>query len=110
MKKAQKSTRKTDVGPAHPPRISLTIYPFDTGVREKLGYMATNHFFAEGIFGFQHFPAGTRSACDLYQFSANGKAYLTGSGANRPVVYAGIGGDKFSPGSTYFGGMSVLGC
>jgi len=69
-----------------------------------LEYIATSHFSAEGVFGYHHFPAKVGNALDLYQFSANGKLYLTTSGPLRPFVNGGIGGYKFSPGSTYFGG------
>jgi hypothetical protein len=79
---------------------------FNTGFSLNAGleYIATSHFSAEGIFGYHHFPAKVGSAVDLYQFSANGKAYLTTGGSLRPFVNAGIGGYKASPGSTYFGG------
>jgi opacity protein-like surface antigen len=79
---------------------------FNTGFSLNAGleYIATNHFSAEGIFGYHHFPANAGSALDLYQFSANGKVYLNGSGPVRLFVNAGPGGYKFSPGSTYFGG------
>ena len=79
---------------------------FNTGFSLNAGleYIATSHFSAEAIFGYHHFPAKVGSAVDLYQFSANGKAYLTTGGSLRPFVNAGIGGYKFSPGSTYFGG------
>jgi opacity protein-like surface antigen len=58
---------------------------------------------ADGI-GCHRFPAKIGSALDLYQFSANGKYYLTSSGPFRPFVNGGIGGYKFSGNSTYFGG------
>jgi hypothetical protein len=77
-----------------------TGFSFNTG----LEYIATNHFSAEGIFGYHRFPATAGSALDLYQFSANGKLYLASSGPLRPFANAGAGGYKFSPGSTYFGG------
>jgi hypothetical protein len=79
---------------------------FNTGFSLNAGleYIVTSHFSAEGIFGYHHFPAKVGSALDLYQFSANGKYYLTSSGPTRPFVNAGIGGYKLSPGSTYFGG------
>jgi len=79
---------------------------FNTGFSLNAGleYVATSHFSAEGIFGYHHFPAKIGSALDLYQFSANGKFYLTSSGPLRPFVNGGIDGYKFSPGSTYFGG------
>jgi hypothetical protein len=85
---------------------------FNTGFSFNAGleYMATTHFSAEGIFGYHHFPAKSAagtvlSDLDLYQFSANGKAYLSSGGPIRLFVNAGIGGYNFSPGgSTYFGG------
>jgi opacity protein-like surface antigen len=79
---------------------------FNTGFSLNAGleYIATSRFSAEGIFGYHHFPAKVGSAVDLYQFSANGKFYLTSSGPFRPFVNGGIGGYKFSPGSTYVGG------
>jgi hypothetical protein len=45
-----------------------------------------------------------RQFFESYQFSANGKVYLTCGGSLRPFVNVGIGGYKLSPGSTYFGG------
>jgi hypothetical protein len=79
---------------------------FNAGFSLNAGfeYIATSHFSAEGIFGYHRFPAKIGSALDFYQFSANGKFYLTSSGPLRPFVSGGIGGYKFSPGSTYFGG------
>jgi hypothetical protein len=79
---------------------------FDTGFSFDAGleYIATSHFSAEGIFDYHHFPAKVGSSLDLYQFSANGKFYLTSSGPTRPFVNGGIGGYKFGPGSAYFGG------
>lgn len=79
---------------------------FNTGFSFNAGleYIATSYFSVEGIFGFHHFPAKVGSSLDVYQFSGNGKFYLTSSGPFRPFVNGGIGGYKFSPGSTYFGG------
>jgi len=79
---------------------------FNTGFSLNAGleYIATSRVSAEGIFGYHHFPAKVGSAVDLYQFSANGKAYLTTGGSLRPFINAGVGGYKLSPGSTYFGG------
>src|SRR6266478_428898 len=79
---------------------------FNTGFSLNAGleYIATSHFSAEGIFGFHRFPAKVGSSLDLYQFSANGKYYLTSGGPFRPFVNGGIGGYKFNPGSTNFGG------
>lgn len=81
---------------------------FNTGFSLNAGleYIATGHFSAEGIFGYHRFTAKVGSgALNLYQFSANGKAYLTSSGPFRPFVNAGIGGYDFTPGgNTYFGG------
>jgi len=79
---------------------------FNTGFSLNAGleYIATNHFSAEGIFGYHHFPAKFGSALNLYQFSVNAKTYLTTSGSVRPFINGGIGGYKFSPGPTNFGG------
>jgi len=79
---------------------------FNTGFSLNAGleYIATSHFSVEGIFGYHHFPAKVGSALNLYQFSVNAKAYLTTSGSVRPFVNGGIGGYKFSPGPTNFGG------
>ena len=84
---------------------------FNTGfsLNEGLEYIATNRFSVEGIFGYHHFPAKVGSALNLYQFSVNAKAYLTTSGSVRPFVNAGIGGYKFSPGPTNFGGNFGMG-
>jgi hypothetical protein len=68
-----------------------------------LEYIANNYFSVEGIFGYHHFPGTITSDLNLYQFSVNGKTYLTG-GMLRPFVNGGIGAYKFSPGDTYFGG------
>jgi hypothetical protein len=80
---------------------------FDPGfsLNGGLEFIVNNHFSAEGIFGYHRFPgkAGVTDL-DLYQFSANGKVYLTSGGTWRPFVNAGIGGYKFSPGPTKFGG------
>jgi len=67
-------------------------------------HIATTHFSAEGIFGYHHFPVQIGSTLDAYQFSANGKVYLTSSSALRLFINTGIGGYKFRPGSTYVGG------
>lgn len=85
---------------------------FNTGFSLNAGleYIITDNFSAEGIFGYHRFPAKTvvgavLSDLNLYQFSANGKAYLTNSRPFRPFVNAGIGGYHFTPGgNTYFGG------
>jgi len=68
-----------------------------------LEYIATSHFSVEGIFGYHRFPAKIAGDLNLYQFSVNGKAYLT-SGTLRPFVDGGVGAYKFSPGPTKFGG------
>jgi hypothetical protein len=64
----------------------------DSGFSLNVGleYIATTHFSAEGIFGYHHFPAQAGSALDAYQFSANGKDYLTSSSALRPFINTGI--------------------
>jgi hypothetical protein len=79
---------------------------FNTGFSLNTGleYIVASHFSAEGVFGYHHFSSVIGSALDLYQFSANGKAYLTTSGSIRPFVNAGIGGYEFSTGSPYVGG------
>lgn len=76
-----------------------TGFSFNTGVE----YIANNHFSMEGIFGYHHVPGASPGSLNLYQFSVNGKTYLT-SGALRPFVNFGIGAYKFSPGTTKFGG------
>ncbi len=81
---------------------------FNTGFSLNAGleYMATSHFSAEGIFGYHRFTAKVGGgALNLYQFSANGKVYLSSGGPFRPFVNAGVGGYDFTPGGgTYFGG------
>jgi hypothetical protein len=80
---------------------------FNTGFSLNAGleYIVTSHFSVEGIFGFHNFPAKVgSSSLDLYQFSANSKFYFTSGGPLRPFINGGIGGYKFSPGATYFGG------
>ncbi len=54
--------------------------------------------------GITTFRVQIGSALDAYQFSANGKVYLTSSSGLRPFINTGIGGYKFRPGSTYVGG------
>jgi hypothetical protein len=68
-----------------------------------LEYILQPHLSLEGIFGYHHFPGSLLGDLNVYQFSVNGKTYLTG-GTVRPFVNGGVGGYKFSPGSTYFGG------
>jgi hypothetical protein len=80
---------------------------FNTGFSLNAGleYILTTRFSAEGIFGYHHFPAKVGSALDLYQFSGNGKFYLSSGGPFRPFINAGIGGYDFTPGGgTHFGG------
>ncbi len=78
---------------------------FNTGFSLNAGleYIATSYFSAEGIFGYHHFPGAIAGDLNLYQFSVNGKTYLT-SGTLRPFVNGGIGAYKFSPGPTKFCG------
>lgn len=78
---------------------------FDPGfsLNGGLEYIVNPHFSAEGIFGYHHFPAKIVGDVNLYQFSVNGKTYLT-TGKIQPFVNGGIGGYKFSPGSANFGG------
>jgi len=78
---------------------------FNTGFSLNTGleYIVTSHFSVDGIFGYHHFPAKIGSDLNLYQFSVNGKAYLT-TGSIQPFVNVGIGDYKFSPGSSYFSG------
>jgi hypothetical protein len=61
---------------------------FNVGFSFNVGleYIATSHFSAEGSFGYHLFPAQAGSALDIYQFSVNGKVYLTSSGALRPFI------------------------
>ena len=67
--------------------------------------MATSHLSVEGIFGYHHFPLRQGTSLNVYQFSANAKAYLTSPQNKwRPFVNFGPGGYKFSPGSGNFGG------
>jgi len=82
---------------------------FNTGFSLNAGgeYLLTNHFSVEGISGYHHFPGTITPDLDVYQFSANGKAYLT-TGRVQPFVNGGVGGYRFTAGSssssTYFGG------
>jgi hypothetical protein len=76
-----------------------TGFSFNAG----LEYIATSHFSVEGIFGYHHFPGAVAGDVNLYQFSANGKVYLT-NGNFRPFVNGGVGGYKFGSASTYVGG------
>jgi len=78
---------------------------FNTGFSLNAGleYVASNHFSVEGIFGYHRFPAKIAGDLNVYQFSVNAKTYLA-TGSVRPFVNGGIGGYKFSPGPTNFGG------
>jgi len=98
-----------DAGPAIPHGAFGNAFNTGFSLNAGLEYIVTSHFSAEGIFGNHHFPAKVGSALDLYQFSANGKYYLTSGGSLRPFVNAGIGGYKFSPGSSYVGGNFGVG-
>jgi len=93
-----------DVGGAFPHGTFGNAFNPGFSLNAGLEYMATSRFSAEGIFGYHHFPAKVGSALNLYQFSANGKVYLTSGGTIRPFVNGGIGGYKFSPGSAQVGG------
>ena len=93
-----------DAGPGIPHGTFASGFNVAFSFNAGLEYIATSHFSAEGIFGYQHFPAPAGNASDIYQFSVNGKVYLTSGGSLRPFLNAGIGGYKFSPGSTYVGG------
>jgi hypothetical protein len=58
-----------------------------------------------------HFPAKVRSAVNLFEFSVNGKVYLTTRGPVRPFVSDRTCGYKLGTGPTYFGrnfGAGVL--
>lgn len=82
-----------------------TGFSFNAG----LEYAATDYFSVEGIFGYHRFGGktiGPVSISDLntFQFSGNGKVYLSPPGAVRPWANFGIGAYKFDPGSTRFGG------
>jgi len=80
---------------------------FNTGFSLNAGleYLISSHVSAEGIFGYHHFPGKIAGDVNVYQFSGNAKVYLTPlPNKLRPFVNGGIGGYKFSPGSSYFGG------
>ncbi|HEY6190255.1 MAG TPA: outer membrane beta-barrel protein [Pyrinomonadaceae bacterium] len=81
---------------------------FDPGFSFNGGleYAVTDYFSVEGIFGAHHFENSLIGGnnVDLFQFSGNGKFYLTPPGSVRPWVNFGIGAYKFDPGSTRFGG------
>jgi hypothetical protein len=83
---------------------------FDTGFSFNAGleYMFNPNFSAEGIFGYHRFgsklPEATTNL-NIYQFSANAKAYFVAlPNKFRPFVNGGIGVYKFNPGSSRFGG------
>jgi hypothetical protein len=92
-----------DAGANIPQGTFGSVFNEGFSVNGGLEYIATSHFSVEGIFGYHHFPAKIGSDLNLYQFSVNGKTYLT-TGALRPFVKGGIGAYKFSPGPTKFGG------
>jgi hypothetical protein len=80
---------------------------FNTGfsLNSGLEFLINSHISAEGIFGYHHFPGKIAGDVSVYQFSANAKVYLTPpSNSLRPFINGGIGGYKFSPGASDFGG------
>jgi opacity protein-like surface antigen len=81
---------------------------FDPGFSFNGGleYAVTDYFSVEGIFGAHRFEnsfVGGNNV-DLFQFSGNGKFYLSAPGTVRPWFNFGVGAYKFDPGSTRFGG------
>jgi len=108
-------------GPGGPGRFALFLdaggnFPhgtfgqaFDHGFSLNAGleYILASHFSVEGIFGYHRFPGTITPDLNIYQFSGNGKVYLT-TGTFQPFVNGGVGGYRFSIGSgsssTYFGG------
>jgi hypothetical protein len=69
-----------------------------------LEYIFNPHFSAEGILGYHHFPAKVAGDINVFQFSADIKAYLSNNWPVRPFVNGGIGGYHFSSLGTNFGG------
>jgi hypothetical protein len=92
-----------DIGPNFPHGSFDSAFNTGVSLNAGLEYIAHPHFSLEGIFGYHHFPGSLAGDLNVYQFSVNGKSYLT-NGNIRPFVNGGVGGYKFSPGSTYFGG------
>jgi hypothetical protein len=92
-----------DVGPSFPQGTFGKV--FNTGVNLDAGleYIVHPRFTIESVFGYHHFPSSAGAGSNVYEFSVNGKTYLSGA-VFRPFVNGGIGGYKFSAGSTYFGG------
>jgi hypothetical protein len=93
-----------DLGANFPQGMFSNVFNNGFSLNAGLEYMATSHFSAEGIFGYHRFPAKTGDSANIYQFSADAKAYLMTTGKIRPFVNGGVGGYAFSSGSTYFGG------
>jgi hypothetical protein len=80
---------------------------FNTGfiLNAGLEFIIATHFSLEGIFGYHNFPARLAGNLNIYQFSGNAKVYLNGpQNKLRPFVNGGIGGYRFDPGATNFGG------
>ena len=92
-----------DLGANFPQGTYSTLFNNGFSLNAGLEYMATSHFSAEGIFGYHYFSAKAGGSGNVYQFSADAKAYLL-TGNLRPFINFGIGGYAFSPGSTHFGG------
>jgi hypothetical protein len=92
-----------DLGANFPQGTYSTLFNNGFSLNAGLEYMATSHFSAEGIFGYHDFSAKAGGSGNVYQFSADAKAYLL-TGNLRPFINFGIGGYAFSPGSTHFGG------
>jgi len=92
-----------DLGPNFPHGSFGSVFNTGVSLNAGLEYILQPHLSLEGIFGYHHFPSSLLGDLNVYQFSVNGKTYLT-NGTIRPFVNGGVGGYKFSPGSTYFGG------
>jgi hypothetical protein len=72
--------------------------------------MFTPNFSGEGIFGYHRFPSVFGGHANLFQISANAKAYFTAPPTQwRPFINGGVGAYSFSSGSSHFGGNVGVG-
>lgn len=93
-------------GAAFPHGNFSNVYDPGFSFNGGLEYAVTDYFSVEGIFGAHRFENSLVGGnnLDLFQFSGNGKFYLSPPGTVRPWFNFGVGAYKFDPGSTRFGG------
>jgi hypothetical protein len=95
-----------DIGGNVPIGTFASLYGKSVSLNAGLEYKLVSHLSLEGVFGYHHFPSKLNPSLNIYQYSANVKAYLT-STRIQPFVNGGPGGYTLSyasASSTYAGG------